>query len=156
MKDKCGLKGLRERGKSADASRFVSPGCNVTYVEVWGATVRGGVTDSTVILCYTAPGVGHDMAWSFTVGDQLSSSDIAEGDDDTMRYHVPVVTSAAVSSSDGERLSIPGLYLTCCQITFCNSKLCQRKQNRQTRDGRRTSTLCREARMHPKEKRKKE
>lgn len=73
-------------------ARFVSPGCNVTFVENWGAEAIGGVTDSSIILCYTAPGVGYDLEWSFTLGDQASSNSL-DANADTMHYHVPVVTA---------------------------------------------------------------
>ena len=85
------------------ASRFVSPGCNVTYVDSWGITNIGGVTDSSIIICFTAPGVGYDMAWSFTVGGQLSSDDMSSSN--VMRYHVPIISSASISGG-GEGHSI--------------------------------------------------
>lgn len=84
-------------------ARFVSPGCNVTYVDNWGAEVVGGVTQRTILLCYTAPGVGYDLAWSFTVGDQASTNDLDSGLD-TMHYHVPVVTAV---HREGKSDSIP-------------------------------------------------
>ena len=81
------------------ASRFVSPGCNVTYVDSWGTSSLGGVADRSIMICFTAPGVGYDMAWSFTVGGQLSSDDMSSSN--VMRYHVPIVSAAAVSASGG-------------------------------------------------------
>ena len=98
-----GTMALTETPGCLATARFVSPGCNVTFVESWGPSDFGGLTETSMILCYTAPGVGYDLEWSFTVGDQASSNDL-DTNQDTMHYHVPVVTAV---HREGESNSIP-------------------------------------------------